>query len=429
MRGNSLPPSILNRFHILLAILRQIHLVCSIALFGDELRSLKPDVFIVDQLSACVPLLRWVFPGRQRILFYCHFPDQLLVKDRGTGALGTIKKIYRLPFDWFEEWSTGASDIIVVNSNFTKNIAQQIFTTLEREYDVIYPCVSLDQQEEKTKEGPLWDGKYKILLSINRFERKKDIGLAIRAYGALSAAERKSTRLVIAGGYDSRIQENVRYHQELVDMAGNAGLKATTAKTIPTALAVPSDVEVLFMLSIPGVFKETLLQNASLLLYTPSNEHFGIVPVEAMQYGVPVLASNSGGPLETVVTGKTGWLRDAEQVGEWTAVIRKVLSGMTKEQLDSICVKAKRRVANNFTRPKMALRFQEQIYHMLEEPRPIFTERQEVVQGLAMVGVFIAGLIAAIIQMMAHTDPRATEFARVNKEDRLLEETPRLVFG
>lgn len=102
-----------------------------------------------------------------------------------------------------------------------------------------------------------------------------------------------------------------------------------TAKTVPTALAIPSEIQVLFLLSVPSLFKTTLLQNARLLLYTPSNEHFGIVPVEAMQHGLPVLASNTGGPLETLVEGETGWLRDVENVDEWAAVIRRVLHDLT----------------------------------------------------------------------------------------------------
>ena len=69
------------------------------------------DVFFVDQLSTCVPLLR-KFAGT-RVVFYCHFPDQLLangefVEDprrRKKGSL--VKRIYRLPMDWLEEWTTG----------------------------------------------------------------------------------------------------------------------------------------------------------------------------------------------------------------------------------------------------------------------------------------------------------------------------------
>lgn len=42
--------------------------------------------------------------------------------------------------------------------------------------------------------------------------------------------------------------------------------------------------------------KVSLLRNSRAVLYTPHNEHFGIVPVEAMYLGTPVIAVNSGGP-------------------------------------------------------------------------------------------------------------------------------------
>jgi len=50
------------------------------------------------------------------------------------------------------------------------------------------------------------------------------------------------------------------------------------------------------------------LRRSIALLYTPSNEHFGIVPLEAMYLKKPVIAVDSGGPRETVVNGVTGFL-------------------------------------------------------------------------------------------------------------------------
>jgi len=44
------------------------------------------------------------------------------------------------------------------------------------------------------------------------------------------------------------------------------------------------------------------------LLYTPDREHFGIVPLEAMQLGLPVIAVNTGGPTETIRHQTTGYL-------------------------------------------------------------------------------------------------------------------------
>ena len=51
--------------------------------------------------------------------------------------------------------------------------------------------------------------------------------------------------------------------------------------------------------------------------YTPHNEHFGIVPLECMSAGRPVIAVNSGGPTETVVNDVTGYLCDAENPKQW----------------------------------------------------------------------------------------------------------------
>lgn len=44
------------------------------------------------------------------------------------------------------------------------------------------------------------------------------------------------------------------------------------------------------------------------VLYTPQHKHFGIVPLEAMASGRPVIACNSGGPTESVLPGVTGFL-------------------------------------------------------------------------------------------------------------------------
>ena len=49
--------------------------------------------------------------------------------------------------------------------------------------------------------------------------------------------------------------------------------------------------------------KSTLLGDATAVVYTPTNEHFGIVPVECMAACKPVIACASGGPLESVESG------------------------------------------------------------------------------------------------------------------------------
>ncbi|KAH8816224.1 glycosyltransferase family 4 protein [Xylogone sp. PMI_703] len=370
VRGNTIvPPSLLGRFSILCAILRQLHLILQ-TYFSYELANLNPDAFIVDQLSAGLPCLRYMYPDA-RILFYCHFPDLLLAR----GRTNILKRLYRIPFDWVEQFSMSFADSVAVNSGFTKSIAAQTWPELvnsgRKEWEVIYPCV--DTKEDNTipiedPESVMWHEK-DILLSINRFERKKDVGLAIKAYAGLGKHGREGVRLVIAGGYDNRVSENVSYHKDLIALAESLGLKTATVKTVVTALNVPDDINVLFLLSVPKALKDQLLKSAKLLLYTPSNEHFGIVPLEAMLVGVPVLAANTGGPLETVVEGKTGWLRSTEDVDGWTDVMNNVLHKLPEKELKKMGSAGKKRVKAEFSETKMAERFEELIVGMENAPR------------------------------------------------------------
>lgn len=373
VRGDSIfPQSINGRFMILCAILRQIALVLSTGLFSGELKTLAPDVIFVDQLSVCVPLFRILYPSA-RILFYGHYPDRLLVK-QDQGWTQNIKKVYRVPFDALEEWSTGCADSIVVNSKYTRSVYRSTFPWFRiRPLRVIYPCVDTKASEQSNTPSTIWPGK-KLLLSINRFEGKKDLSLAVEAYAGLTAQERSNARLVIAGGYDQMIHENVRTHKALQELADSLQLTHATFKPQDTALTDMStdDVDVLFLLSVPHELKTRLLQSASILIYTPTNEHFGIVPLEAMLAGVPVLATNTGGPLETIYDGRTGWLRSPSKVEQWTDVMRKPLIPSSSANLTKMGESGRERVLAEFSQTKMTELFNHEIQRMGEstEKRP-----------------------------------------------------------
>lgn len=167
-----------------------------------------------------------------------------------------------------------------------------------------------------------------------------------------------------------------------------------------SALSIPDDIDVLFLLSVPTTFKNTLLAQAKLLLYTPINEHFGIVPVEAMLAGLPVLASNTGGPLETIVEGETGWLRDAHAVEEWTAVMEKVLYGMSQEEVNRMAAAGKARAEREFSLTAMGDRLEEEISTMLSAERRPFRGWQQVFIALAVLGSFLAVVVAFLLRSM-----------------------------
>ena len=146
------------------------------------------------------------------MLFYCHFPDLLLVKGR-DGWWGVGKRLWRVPFDAVEGWGAACADAVVVNSRFTRGVVEGVWPGLrekrgERRVEVVYPCVDTrgcgfgdGEEDEGRGEGKVvWKGK-KVVLSINRFERKKDVGLAVRAFVGLGEEGRRGVRLVVAGGF------------------------------------------------------------------------------------------------------------------------------------------------------------------------------------------------------------------------------------
>ena len=72
---------------------------------------------------------------------------------------------------------------------------------------------------------------------------------------------------------------------------------------------------------------------------------------------LPVLAANSGGPLETIDDGVTGWLRP-DVPREWAAVVRLVLFQLEPAELREMGRKGRERVATEFSRQRMAERLE-----------------------------------------------------------------------
>lgn len=195
------------------------------------------------------------------------------------------------------------------------------------------------------------------------------------------------------------------YHQELESLADVLGLRHATTKNIVTALSIPEDIEVLFLPSVAAQLKTSLLEHAQLLVYTPSNEHFGIVPLEAMLACTPVLAANSGGPTETIVDGETGWLRPVDDIKAWTEVMRLALFTMDSSKWENMGLAGQQRVAKEFSKTKMAHRLDDEIETMVNAPRVETKELQDVLLELGVIGVVIVAILVVISRWWGAVGP------------------------
>lgn len=230
-------------------------------------------------------------------------------------------------------------------------IFAQTFTRLARRNvvpPVLYPAVAVPSEDELRRAGATWrdalppwllaaiDGHGPLLLSINRFDRKKNLPLALRAFATFLTQDSKPGKtpaLVFAGGYDPRLPENVEHLQELKALAAELGVTD----------------HVFFLPSFSDEQRGALLAASAVVLYTPTHEHFGIVPLEAGAARRVVLACSSGGPLESIVPGQTGELCPPDPAA-WAAALARLLEVGHERRLAQMGNHARERVLRQFSR-------------------------------------------------------------------------------
>jgi glycosyltransferase involved in cell wall biosynthesis len=107
-----------------------------------------------------------------------------------------------------------------------------------------------------------------------------------------------------------------------------------------------------------------LLQAADLLVLNSHEEPFGLVLVEAMSSGTPVLATRVGGVPEIVRDSKNGWLVER---GDTAALAAKLLELSCNEA----ALQSAAQAARNETCPQLSLeRFQSRLHRFYAELTP-----------------------------------------------------------
>lgn len=78
-----------------------------------------------------------------------------------------------------------------------------------------------------------------------------------------------------------------------------------------------------FLGEVSQLQKDKLYSEAQAFIFCSDNEDFGMIPVESMAHGCPVIAYKSGGTTETVIDGKTGVFFDELNQESCAAAIQK----------------------------------------------------------------------------------------------------------
>ena len=171
--------------------------------------------------------------------------------------------------------------------------------------------LGIDVTRFRTGRPPLADGAVPIVLHPARLLPWKGVHVTVRMLGLL-AARGVAARLVLTD--TGRIAD---WDGELADY--RAGI---LAQIRDLGLEDRVELRAVHYRDMPALYAE-----ADVVVYpTVADEPYGLVPLEGMSSGRPVVASRCGGIPETIVDGETGWLVDPDDAETMAARIEGLVS-------------------------------------------------------------------------------------------------------
>lgn len=230
-------------------------------------------------------------------LVYAHTPARYIwspeLDDRGRSVVARVGSAVLRPLD---RRRSAEALSIVTNSQFTRSRIQRAWG---RDASVIYPPVDVEsirsQSDWRTtltasEDATVASLPNPFLLGASRFVPYKRLDLVIR----LGEASGLPVVLAGRGPDESRLR----------------------------ALATASSVPVAFVISPSDNMLRALYQQAMAFVF-PAIEDFGIMPIEAMAAGTPVIVASHGGAAESAhITGGGVVLADESAAGLASAVER-----------------------------------------------------------------------------------------------------------
>lgn len=225
---------------------------------------------------------------------YCHSPthyywirhDEYLKKPGFPLGLNWIARLgLRTLIGPLKRWDRHAAkqpDVMIANSTHTQNMIKKYY---RRDSVVVFPPVEIDRFKLPAKEEP----RHGFVIAGRQTPYKR-FDLAVQA-----CTDLKVPLIVIGDGPD---------HKRLEKLAG---------RTV-TFLSNVNDNE------IAGHFQ------SALGFIMPNMDDFGIVAVEALAAGTPVIAYNKGGALDYIKEGRTGIFFKRQTVASLTMALEKAMA-------------------------------------------------------------------------------------------------------
>lgn len=292
---------------------------------GSYFYNLKLEDF--DVINAHQTPSEWIRNKNSPVIWYCHTPNREafdLYNWRMKRRNLLQKPIFWASiqaFKFFESRTVPNIEYIFTNS---KNSQKRISRYLQRSSEVLHPGIETNNFSCK--------GYEKFFFYPSRIAPEKDFEHAIKAFKIFSSRF-KDWKFIIAGSLSNR-SDHQNYFKKLKSLC-------TPQITIET-----------------NVTEERLLDLYSrcyAVLFTPVDEDYGLVPLEAMASSKPCIAKNEGGPTETILNNKDGFLVSSiwDMAGkmEWLA--------NNQDRCEEMGKYGRRKVQRDFTWEIFLKRFEE----------------------------------------------------------------------
>jgi D-inositol-3-phosphate glycosyltransferase len=221
-----------------------------------------------------------------------------VVKRRNQGADDTS------PPERLEEEARIARTVERVIATCSDEVFELVRLGTDRRRVSVIPCgVDLDRFRPAGLAWPRGPGQR--LVMVSRLVKRKGIGNVISALAYLPGVE-----LLVAGGPPVAEFGNDAEARRLLGVAHRLGVQE----------------RVRLLGRVEHAELPALLRSADVVVCAPWYEPFGMVAVEAMACGVPVVATAVGGQIDTVLDGVNGLLVPPRQPEELTAALRALLA-------------------------------------------------------------------------------------------------------
>lgn len=245
---------------------------------GKYFYNLKLDDY--DVINAHQTPSEWISNKNKRVIWYCHTPNREAydlykwrMKNRGLFSKAMFWTSIEA-FKFIEKRTVPKIDYIFTNS---LNSKERIKKYLNRESEILYPAVDIEKFNCSSYD--------KFFFYPSRIVPEKRIEYAIEGFKKFSI-KNKGWKLIVAGGLSNKFE-----HKNYLER-----LKLICNEDISIEINVNDERLI------------ELYSKCFSVLYTPVNEDFGLVPLEAFASSKPCIAVNEGGPKETIIDGVDGFL-------------------------------------------------------------------------------------------------------------------------